>query len=44
MKTGVPQGSPISLILFAMYLGSIPKQVEIEVERCMTMLFIDDCK
>lgn len=40
---GVPQGSPISLILFAVYLNGILREVERKVEGCMTTLFANDC-
>lgn len=36
VDTRVPQGSPVSPTLFAVYLRGIFKQVEEEVEGCMT--------
>lgn len=44
VETGVPQGSPVSPILFAFYLSPIFKEVETEVEECMITLFVDNCQ
>lgn len=41
---GVPQESPIPLILFILHLSEIYKEVEDEVEECMATLFPDDCR
>lgn len=43
VETGVPQESPVSRILFAIYLSGIFKEVEEDVVGCMTTLFADDC-
>lgn len=39
----VPQGSPVSLIPFAIYLKGIFKQVEEKVEGYMTTSFVNNC-
>lgn len=43
VETGVPQGSPVSLILFVVYLSRIFKEVEKEVEGCTATLYADGC-
>lgn len=43
VETDVPQGSPISPILFAMYLSMVFKEVEKEVDGCVATSFTDDC-
>lgn len=43
VDTGVPQRSPVSHILFAIYLSGIFEEVKEEVEECMATSFADDC-
>lgn len=44
VEMGVPQSSPVLLILFAIYLSCIFKEMEIEVEECIGTPFADDCR
>lgn len=41
VETGVPHVSPVSPILFAIYLSVKLKEVEREIEWCMVTLFTD---
>lgn len=43
VETGVPQGSPVSPIIFAIYLIGIFEEMEEEVERYIATSFADDC-
>lgn len=43
VETRVSQGSPVSPVLFVIYLGWVFKEVENEVEECVAMLFADQC-
>lgn len=43
VETKVPQRSPVSLILFAIYLSGVFREVEKKVEGYMTKLFADNC-
>lgn len=44
VETGVPPESPVSLILFAIYLNGVFREVEKELEECMTTLITDNCR
>lgn len=44
VETGVPQRSPVSHIPFPIYPSRIFKEVEKQVEGCMTTLFAYDCR
>lgn len=39
----VLQVSPISPILFMIFLSGLFREVEKEVKRCVATLFVDDC-
>lgn len=43
IKTGIPQGSPVPPILFAIYLCGVFENVERCIEGCMATSFADDC-
>lgn len=43
VETGVSQGSPVSPVLFAIYLSEVFKEVKQEVEKSMATLFVNDC-
>ena len=40
--TGLPQGSPISPVLFAIYIADIYQTVESQIEDCRGISFVDD--
>ena len=40
--TGLPQGSPISPVLFAIYIADIHQAVEGQIEDCRGISFVDD--
>ena len=40
--TGLPQGSPISPVLFAIYIADIHQAVESQIEDCRGISFVDD--
>ena len=42
VTTGLPQGSPVSPILFAIYMADIQEEVENQVEGCRGISFMDD--
>ena len=42
VTTGLPQGSPISPVLFAIYIADIHQAVEGQVEDCRGIPFVDD--
>lgn len=44
VETRVSQGSPVSLVLIAIYLCGVFREVEKEVEVYIAMPFADDCK
>lgn len=43
VETKVPQGSPVSPVLFAIYFSVVFREVEQEVERYIAMSFAVDC-
>lgn len=43
IQTGVPQGSPVSPILFAIYLSGVFSAVENQVPGIVATSFADDC-
>ena len=43
ITSGIPQGSPVSPILFAIYLSGIFKAVEEAIPGCQATSFADDC-
>ena len=42
VSTGLPQGSPVSPVLFALYIAEIHQAVESQVEDCRGISFVDD--
>ena len=42
VTTGLPQGSPVSPVLFALYIAEIHQAVESQMEDCRGISFIDD--
>lgn len=40
----VPEESPVSLILFAIYMSGVFREIEKEVEGCTPTSFEDDCR
>ena len=42
VTTGLPQGSPISPVLFAIYIADIHQAVEDRVKGCRGISFVDD--
>ena len=42
VTTRLPQGSPISLVLFALYIAEIHQAVESQVQDCRGISFADD--
>ena len=42
VTTGLPQGSPVSPVLFALYIAEIHEAVEGQVEDCRGISFVDD--
>ena len=42
VTTGLPQGSPISPVLFAIYIADIHQAVEDKTEQCRGISFVDD--
>ena len=42
VMTGLPRGSPVSPVLFAIYTADIHKEVEEKVEGCRGISFVDD--
>lgn len=44
VETEVPYGSPVSLILFEIYLKGVFKEVEKAVERCTATSFANNCR
>ncbi|KAI0999672.1 hypothetical protein K3495_g8523 [Podosphaera aphanis] len=43
VSTGIPQGSPVSPILFTIYTSGVFQKVEDEVDTCQLTSFADDC-
>ena len=42
VTTGLPQGSPVSPVLFALYIADIHQAVESQMEDCRGISFVDD--
>ena len=42
VTTGLPQGSPVSPVLFGRYIADVHKAVEDKVFGCKGMSFVDD--
>ena len=42
VATGLPQGSPVSPALFAIYIADIHQAVESQMEDCRGISFVDD--
>ena len=42
VTTGLPQGSPVSPVLFALYIAEIHQAVESQMEDCRGISFVDD--
>jgi len=42
VETGIPQGSPVSPILFTVYLSGLFKHVEEQVQGIKALSFVDD--
>ena len=42
VSTGLLQGSPVSPILFAIYIANVHKAVEDKVSGCKGISFVDD--
>ena len=42
VETGIPQGSPVSPILFLIYISGIFFQVELQLPRIFCLSFMDD--
>jgi hypothetical protein len=42
VNTGLPQGSPVSSILFAIHMADQPKEVEGKVQGCRSLSFVND--
>ena len=42
VTTGLPQGSPVSPVLFAIYIAEIHQAVEDQIEDCQGISFVDD--
>ena len=41
VETGIPQGSPICLILFLIYINKVFEQVEKNLPKIVSLLFVD---
>lgn len=44
VKMGVPQGSPVSPILFAVYLSQKFKEVEEDIEGYIVISYVNNCR
>lgn len=42
IETGIPQGSPVSPILFIIYLSGVFNNIEAEAPEVITISFVDD--
>ena len=42
IETGIPQGSPVSLILFLIYISGVFEQVEKKLPGIVLLSFVDD--